>query len=146
MAQNHHIVTWRDMMENEAISWAAIADFLYPPEWMKSLGRAVITTCDMFGHGFILKMLATIAKVVMFFVCLFLMWIPFCVFFEGARFFVASWIRLINGLGQRESLFKNLWFCGGYTFALAFVYVPWLLPMFYRAVSWQEILQYIQII
>ena len=143
---NHHIITARDMMENEAVSWAAIGDFLFPPSWMLTLGRSAISFCDIFGHGFLLKLLASFAKVFMFGIILFFLWVPYCVFYRGACFYLASWIRLGTGMGQRHGVLKNLWFVGGYSFLFVFFYIAWLIPKFTTAVSCSGISEYLNLI
>jgi hypothetical protein len=146
MAMNHHIITARDMMEDEAISPFAILDYLVPYNWLLSLGRTAIGMCDCFGHGFIAKIVGMFLKVIMFFVIMAFLWIPINVFFRGACFLMASIIRLCKGVGGKNGLIVNVWFLLGYVAIFAFVYMPFVIPTFMDSVSWDQVLTYMNII
>lgn len=145
MAQ-HQFIGARDMMENRAISPFAVLDFVLPYAWVMSLSRATIMMlggiCGNSGWGQLGNILM---KIFLFFVAVFVLWVPMNLFFRAGTFWFASLVRLVKGVGGKESLGKNIWFFGCYCAIFGLVYVPWIIPYFVGYVDWSTIAQWLNL-
>jgi len=112
MSVNNNAINAQDMMQNESVSWLGVFQFIYPYEWMK---RLTSTATGMCGHGLI----NSVVKVLIWITLLVMIWVPMCLFYRPACFFIASWIRLLTGVGGKKGFGLNVFFVSTYT--LAFV-------------------------
>lgn len=144
MSMNHHIITARDMMEDEAISPFSILDFLVPYNWVLSLGRTSINMCEgLLGHGFISKIISMFLKVIMFFVVVAFLWIPINLFYRAACFAGASLVRLCRGKGGKEGFVVNCWFVLGYVAIFYLFYIPIVFPNTIGYIPLEEVMAYV---
>lgn len=139
MAVNNNAINAQDLMENESVSWLAFIQCFYTYQWMEKL---ISTATGMCGHGLI----NSIVKIFIWLTLHFLVWVPVCLFYRPACFFIASWIRLLTGVGGKSGLPLNIFFVSVYTAALILIWIPFLIPAFLGPVTGEGILGFFNVI
>lgn len=137
----------KSLMEDEAISWLTPLYFVTPYKWLWSfvsgVGKFSGAIWGTHSHGS--RFAGFIMQIIMILIVMAFIMIPVCLYWRFATFWIASIIRLLRGKGGREGLVQNISFVAFFCFIFAFVYVPWVIPYTFHYVSWDDILQYLNI-
>ncbi|MCW5156351.1 hypothetical protein [Burkholderia cenocepacia] len=137
----------KNIIEDSAISWLAPFYFITPYRWLWTfVSRVGAWSGSICGHSAGGKFAGFILQIIMILIVMAFIMIPVCLYWRFATFWVASIIRLVRGVGGKQGLTQNLSFVGFYFFVFAFVYVPWVIPWTFGYISWDSILQRLNII
>ncbi|MBY4717555.1 hypothetical protein [Ralstonia mannitolilytica] len=133
------------IVEDEAISWFAPIYCFAPYKWLWTLVMKVGVIGTLFHHKDGGKVVGLIVQIFTILLVMALFMIPVCLYIRFPLFWIASIIRLIRGRGGKQGLGQNISFVAFFAFIFAFVYVPWIIPWTWGYVSWDSILQSLNI-
>lgn len=143
-----------EIMNDEALSFVSILNFLWPYDWVFSTGRAIIVNmgqiCGKHGSNFI----GVMVKLITFLMFMYFLWVPLNVFLRFGMFWFASGYRIWNSKGshasrkingkQRQNL-TNWGFFSTYTFLFIFVYIPIIIPTYFNYLDYSTVLRWLKI-
>jgi len=137
----------KNILEDSAISWLAPFYFVTPYRWLWSfvskVGAFSGSLCHHKDGG---KLVGFVIQIFMILLVMAFIMIPVCLYWRFATFWGASIIRLFRGVGGKQGLTQNIYFVSFFAFVFAFVYVPWVIPWTFGYVSWDSILQWLNIV
>lgn len=134
------------IMEDVAVSWLTPLYFVTPYKWLWTfVSRVGAWSGAICGHSAGGKFAGFILQIIMILIVMAFIMVPVCLYWRFGTFWVASIIRCLKGVGGRQGLVQNISFVAFFCFIFAFVYVPWIIPYTFHYVSWDSILQYLNI-
>lgn len=127
-----------NIIQDSQISLANMFDFLYHYKIITQL----LTFCAGWGGGGLVSMGI---KIITWLIYLGFLWVPLCLIWRFATFFIAAIIRLFSNRGGKKSLVTNITYVAVYSALIPLVYIPFIFPLF-GYVTYTTLLESLKII
>lgn len=135
------------IMDNESMSWASGFTFFMPYPIVGGFMKAFIMgSSHVCGSSPMGKLAGWLLMAIVAIVVFILAYVPICLFFRFGTFWIASFVRIIKGIGGKDSVLFNVAIFLSLSAFFFLFHIKFIFPVFFPYIGWDSILIYVGIV